>query len=176
MAMRIASAPMKARSRMGPAPFPVGSPRTGETAATPLRPHTFPEGIEEFNPRTRQSERSAEQRDAFGDRRLFQGAIERRERQSLAYGELEIGGIVDGQFSLARKRQQVEVLPRRFQSYSHSRQFPNKLRRLGRRHPPPPLVDEALRISKKNKPRLLQINAIDSTVFFQECNQVRPVN
>ncbi len=54
----------------------------------------------------------AEERDALGGSRLLQRAIEGRQRQSFAHGELQRDGVVDGQVSLARERHQRPVAQR----------------------------------------------------------------
>jgi hypothetical protein len=68
-----------------------------------------------------------EQRDAFRDRGSFEGAIERRERQSFALGELEIGRVVESKMLSASPPHRLVAVRRR-----HSNREPRELDVKGR--------------------------------------------
>src|ERR1700691_907224 len=122
MAPKIARAPMKARNRMGASPLLFERLR-GATTPRGDAPTIAPP---QHRPGQGQGS-SPEQRDAFGDRGLFEGAVDRRERQRAAPCELKIGGVVDGQASLAGERHDARVVPRRLQPNWQTRKVAEEL-------------------------------------------------
>src|ERR1700733_7810311 len=121
MAAMIASAPIRARKRIEPSPSAVGR------RSTRARPTPSPADARQIaqpqHPPGRGCGSSPEQGDAFGDRRLLEVAIKRRQGQRLALSEFQISCVVNGEFSLAGESHQDRLISRSLESNGQQREI-----------------------------------------------------
>src|ERR1700722_12780478 len=128
MAAMIASAPIRARKRMEPSPAAVGRPST-RARPTPLPRGCAANRTQPQHPPGHGCGSSPEQGDAFGDRRLFEVAIERRQGQPFPLGEFQISGVVHGKLPFAGESHQDRLISRGLQSNGQQAEITKERRR-----------------------------------------------